>query len=259
MSSNEVVIALTLDDGPHAGGEKINLTRRINETLKNRRIAAGFFVQAQVPYRFNSTGEDVIRELYRASHSIQIHTGSPEDHELYTKRVAKSAYDINGDKKVDAQDGLNALHSDMKYAKKAINAAITKGGKNAQSVPRYARAPTGMLGDTNTKKKILDTLKSEDLAHVFWDVDSGDNRSPRPDRDTVVKNLEGDIKKALTAKDKSYLVVLFHDINPITMENLSHYITKIEMAVRTHGRVPRFTTSREELHEIFDKISSGQQ
>ena len=53
--------------------------------------------------------------------------------------------------------------------------------------------------------------------------------------------------------------MLFHDINPITTNNLSHYITKLEMAVKNQGRMPRFTTNREKLHEIFDKISSEKQ
>ena len=143
MPSNEVVIALTFDDGPHAASDKDNFTLKINDFLKQNKIAAGFFVQAQVSYRLNAKGEEVIRTLYKAGHSIQIHTGSPEDHELYTKRVAKNAYDINGDKKVDARDGQNALHSDMKYAKKAISAAIAKVSGNSQAVPQYARAPPG--------------------------------------------------------------------------------------------------------------------
>ena len=127
-----IPIVLTFDDGPHAAA-------------------------------------DVIKRVSDLGHVIAIHTGSDDDHASHTKRVAASAYDVDGDKK---PDGMNGLESDLIRAKAQIQ-KVLRG-----NAPSFVRA-VGLARN----EAVNSTYSRVGLKHIGVNVDSKDNDFPgRPRR-----------------------------------------------------------------------------
>ncbi len=242
-----IQIVLTFDDGPHtAGKDTKNYTREIATVLKNRKIVGAFFIQANAKDRFREkVGKDVTKEVSELGHVIAIHTGSKEDHTSHSVRVAKPAYDVDGDSK---PDGLNALESDLISAKSEIQKVLG-------TAPRFVRA----VGLENLTDKMRDTYNRVGLKHIGVNVDSKDNTKPDKKKHApapvVMQTLEsGDwsVPNAIKNKRAQHLIVLFHDINGTTAASLGTYIDTIKQAVEASDRKAEFTSSTKAVIDIFD-------
>jgi peptidoglycan/xylan/chitin deacetylase (PgdA/CDA1 family) len=237
-----ISIVLTFDDGPHAAAGKgvKNYTIEIATLLKSRNIVGAFFIQTHVGHRFGGVaGKDVIKKVNDLGHVIAIHTGSDDDHASHTKRVATSAYDVDGDKK---PDGMNGLESDLIRAKAQIQKVL---GGNA---PSFVRA-VGLARN----EAVNGTYSRVGLKHIGVNVDSKDNEPPRPTSQVVMRTLESGRQSVGTAikAGAPHLIVLFHDINNTTAVSISSYIDTITAAVKAAGQTPEFTASTKALTDIF--------
>jgi hypothetical protein len=126
-------------------------------------------------------------------------------------------------------------------------------------VPKYVRAVGGELAAPRTLfggGKVRQVYDKFSLKHIAWDVDSHDNKPPRPDATKVAGNLAAGVAAAL-ADGKSDLVVLFHDINDVTAGNLAKYIEALANAVQVEGRSGAFARSREEIDTLFSRRHDG--
>jgi len=237
-----IPIVLTFDDGPHAAAGKgvKNYTINIATLLKSRNIIGAFFIQTHVSHRFGGdAGKKIIKAVSDLGHVIAIHTGSDDDHASHTKRVAASAYDVDGDKK---PDGMNGLESDLIRAKAQIQKLL---GTNA---PRFVRA-VGLARN----EAVNSTYSRVGLKHIGVNVDSKDNDVSRPTSQVVMQTLDSgrhSVRAAIMA-GALHLIVLFHDINNTTAVSISSYIDTITAAVRAAGRTPAFTASAKGVMDIF--------
>lgn len=245
-------IVLTFDDGPHAAEDSQTLL--IAKELANQKCVGTFFVQTGISYRMaNPTGSSIVSTLYKQGHLIGIHTGVPNDrldHVNYVRRYKMKAWDVNGDKQITKEaDGVNALESDLRSAKQKILLATGKGVS-------YVRATGGDRGDCTMKANINRIFSQLALKHVLWNVDSGDStrdaNGKSPSAERILANLRDRIPKY---KDKSALVILFHDINAVTANHIAQIFQEIRKTVRSVGATPDFVTTRAEMAAIFDTPS----
>lgn len=226
----ETVIRLTFDDGPETDNgysQKILDSLAANPAENN--IKATFFVQTHVEYRGGSpAGQAMMTAEHDAGHHVEVHTGSTEDHIDHTVRVEEPPYDVDGD---GSADGQNALESDMIRAKSRI---LDLTGQ----IPVYVRPPY-----LSYNSKVLDTYQRVSLTMQLWDVDSGDS-------DETCQISVDCIKDKLTTQiqffidpyiGKQDLIVIFHDIQPITANNLGAFLKAIQDAVQHKGRNVRFS------------------
>jgi hypothetical protein len=72
--------------------------------------------------------------------------------------------------------------------------------------------------------------------------------------DTVNQNIHEGIERCI-ASGKNPLVILFHDINSQTAENLEEYLANICIAARRLGKTVEFPTSPERIIEILNEKS----
>jgi peptidoglycan/xylan/chitin deacetylase (PgdA/CDA1 family) len=206
--------ALTFDDGPHTGELKksTNLTEKVLDDLKAEGIKAAFFIQTGVSYRgANAAGETLVKRMQTDGHTVGVHTGSTIDHKLHT---------------TSAKDGT--LEKELESAKTYIN---TQTGSN----PTLVRPPTGAFN-----KDVSSIYAKTNLQNLMWDID-GDQG----------KNLTLDILKSrldiglATAKSKGWkpwsqklsskIVILYHDIQKGTANNLRALIQYIRDKVKALG------------------------
>jgi peptidoglycan/xylan/chitin deacetylase (PgdA/CDA1 family) len=226
----KITLVLTFDDGPHATGDSPNNhTLKVLNVLENNStqssIKAAFFVQTEVQHRkISAPGLQAVKTAYQKGHLIAIHTGSTKDHAEHWKRVTELAYDVDGDKK---PDGATGLESDMLKAKQHILSAVGEKAKYVRAVGGQLNEPWSIFG----RGKVVATYKKCNLKHIDWDVDSHDNQKPRPAPEQVKKNLQEQVSSAILG-GKREIVVLFHDINGTTADNLATYIYHLSVAAR---------------------------
>jgi peptidoglycan/xylan/chitin deacetylase (PgdA/CDA1 family) len=202
--------ALTFDDGPHAAdlGKGINRTEKVLDTLKAKGIKAGFFVQTGVSYRGASTvGRQLIARMHTEGHKVGIHTGGTTDHELHT-RAQKAG----------------RLESELEYAKKFIS-------KETGETPTLVRPPTGALD-----KDVSATYATVSLTNLLWDMDGDQGK------DLALKTLKDRIEsEMMKVQSNSWkpstpspnIVVLYHDIQKGTADNLTALIEHIKTTTNT--------------------------
>jgi peptidoglycan/xylan/chitin deacetylase (PgdA/CDA1 family) len=196
---------LTFDDGPHAAalGKGSNRTEKVLDTLKKESIGAGFFVQTGVSYRGDSTvGRQLIQRMHKEGHKVGIHTGGTADHELHTK--AEKAGRLTGE-----------LEAAKKYIK-------TETGEDAKLV----RPPTGAFN-----KAVEATYKKVSLTNFLWDMDGdqGADLSLKVLKDRVKSEmLKVQAKGWKPSTPSSAIVVLYHDIQKGTANNLAALIAQIK-------------------------------
>ena len=243
----DVKILLTFDDGPHAASGANNLSRTIFHTLNSNGIIAVFYIQPRVaPHRMASAeGVKVVQEANGVGsvyeHIIEIHTAGTVDHQKHWVKP-------------------DLLSHDLPKAVVAIE-------KVTNRRPKTIRAVGLELANPKATKKVREAMEKRTreiyaaslLGHMGINVDSYDNtraywvegsRLPRrPKPNEVCEALRKGIAFALTSGPQ-HLVVLFHDINKTTAENLGAYITEIRTAVTAAGHTPSFTASRNEA-ELF--------
>ena len=238
-------VVLTFDDGPHVEewGQGRNYTEKVVERLKanviQKDIKAVFFVQTHAPGRGGTTmGREIIAAVAKRGHVIGIHTGSSVDHASHRKRVVARPFDVNGNGLIDRGDGANGLEGDMIQAKARIS-------ELTGSIPAYVR-PT--YGERN--HAVRAAYERQALKMILWDIDSGDNTGSPP-VDTVNRSIHEGIERCIAA-GKSELIILFHDINSRTAENLEEYLANLCIAARRLGKTVVFPTSPERVIEILD-------
>lgn len=247
-TANVLEVVLTFDDGPHVEewGRDRNYTEKVIRTLKEnliqKDVKAVFFVQTHAPGRGGTpVGREIIAAVAKQGHVIAIHTGSFVDHASHRKRAAARPFDVNGNGTIDGGDGASGLESDMIQAKVRIYGLTGR-------VPAYVR-PT--YGERNETVKAV--YERQALGMILWDIDSGDNTGSPP-VDTVNQNIHEGIERCLAA-GKSQLVILFHDINSRTAENLEEYLANICIAARRLGKTVAFPTSPERIIEMLNTKS----
>jgi hypothetical protein len=161
-------------------------------------------------------------------HVLAIHTGSLKDHRCHKARVAQPA---------DIVNTANGLDSDMVRAAPAIQGV-------SGSAPKFVRATFGY-----TNSACMTVYGTRGLKHVMWDIDSTDSHEGAT-QGTVSAALDAETKAKVTA-GATELIYLFHDINPITSENLKAFIGSIDAAVRAKGHTPRFLAQGAEIEALL--------
>jgi peptidoglycan/xylan/chitin deacetylase (PgdA/CDA1 family) len=242
---DRIEVILTFDDGPHVQplNRGKNHTEQVVRGLKNNilqeEIKAVFFVQTHAPGRGGTpTGMNVISVLAKEGHVVGIHTGSRVDHASHRQRVTARPYDADGNRVIDAADGLNGLESDLIRAKAKIHGLTG-------SVPLYVR-PT--YGERNSR--VTDTYERQGLQMILWDIDSGDNLGSSS-VDIVNQNIDEGMRRCVAA-GKGQVVVLFHDINSRTTDNLEEYLGNICISAKRLGKTVVFPTSAARIIEILN-------
>jgi peptidoglycan/xylan/chitin deacetylase (PgdA/CDA1 family) len=201
--------SLTFDDGPHteALGSGRNRTENVLDTLKERSIRAGFFVQTGVRFRMASLiGRALVARMHAEGHKVGIHTGGPESHELHT--TAQEAGRLEGEL----------------IAGKAAIKQVTG------SEPTLVRPPERKFNEA-----VEATYTKVGLTNLLWDidVDQGMNKS----LPVLKKRVEAGIADVRgrgwkTTTPSPTIVVLLHDIQQRTAENLGAVIDHIKTTVK---------------------------
>jgi peptidoglycan/xylan/chitin deacetylase (PgdA/CDA1 family) len=205
--------ALTFDDGPHAArlGTHQNLTERVLDTLHDKGVRAGFFIQtaaldAEGHAMRGSTpvGRQLVRRMHTEGHTVGVHTGGTIDHELHTR--AEAAGRLEGE-----------LQSASAYIHAETGAA-----------PTYVRPPTG-----RSNPAVLATYQRVGLQNLLWDVDG----------DQGANHTAAELRQRLTAGLTEVhgrqppwsghtpvapkIVVLYHDIQRGSATNIGDLIDRI--------------------------------
>ncbi|MEF8866245.1 MAG: DUF4157 domain-containing protein [Salinibacter sp.] len=209
--------SLTFDDGPHVAplGKGKNLTERVLDTLKQKGIKAGFFVQTHVQYRGgHRIGQKLIARMDREGHTIGVHTGGKKGHEPHP----------------EAQEA-GRLKSELKAAKERIK-TVTDSESEEGTEPTYVRPPHGDIGDEPaTKKAVKQTYESTGLTNLLWDIegDKGGSLS----LDELKENFQTGLKKVRdrdwegTTSAAPKIVILYHDVREGTANNIGAIIDYI--------------------------------
>lgn len=238
-------VVVTFDDGPHVEewGRGRNHTekviKRLEDNVIRKDIKAVFFVQTHAPGRGGTTsGREIIAAVAKRGHVIGIHTGSFADHASHRKRAIARPFDVNGNGVIDRGDGANGLESDMIQAKARISDLTGH-------IPAYVRPTYGERNDA-----VRAVYERQALKMILWDIDSGDNTGSPP-VDSVNQNIHEGIERCI-ATGKSELIILFHDINSRTAENLEEYLANVCIAARKLGKTVVFPTSPDRIIEILN-------
>ncbi len=242
---NIIEVVLSFDDGPHAASPDSgrNYTQTVFAALKDnvlqKDIRAVFFVQTHAPGRgATPIGQDMISMLAKGGHVIGIHTGSKADHASHRARATAAAYDVNGNRVLDAADGANGLESDMIRARARVKKLT---GRDCLYVrPTY--------GERN--RSVRSTYRRQGLKMILWDIDSADNTGS-PSVDGVNFNLYEGMRRCVNA-DLKQIIILFHDINSRTALNLEEYLGNICISARKLGKTAVFPTTTERVMEILN-------
>jgi peptidoglycan/xylan/chitin deacetylase (PgdA/CDA1 family) len=226
-----VRVLLTFDDGPHAAVDGDNRTAKALNTLSAKNCIAVFFVQTRAENggkairMSNPQGAKWTKIAFAAKHLIQIHTGSRKDHQYHTDR-AKAKPDNIGDGLVHD----NGLETDLILAKKAILDLVGE-------EPKYVRS-TYLA--RNSKVDATYVMPKVKLKHIGAHVVSGDAdpwtteekklkiaKRLEHRRDVVLRQLSERIKNAVNG-GATDLIVLFHEMHPVTVKYLSDFIDQIK-------------------------------
>jgi peptidoglycan/xylan/chitin deacetylase (PgdA/CDA1 family) len=163
-----VKVVLTFDDGPHNSALGQNRSVRIATQLNGLGIAAAYFIQSAVPYRMGSkSGVDAVKAINgpvgSATHVIEIHTGSRDDHVKHWKRWK-----------------AGQLQTDLTAAKSDIQSACGRVPKSVRAVGLELCNPADTVAVQNqTKAAILQTYQDVALRHIGINLNSFDNTSQK--------------------------------------------------------------------------------
>ncbi|HEU4561277.1 MAG TPA: DUF4157 domain-containing protein [Longimicrobium sp.] len=197
--------SLTFDDGPHTSalGKGNNRTEKVLDVLKSHGIKGAFFIQTGVTHRGNNpVGRALVKRMQAEGHKVGIHTGGTADHELHTT-AAKAG----------------RLESELNDAKSYVK---TQTGEDATLV----RPPTGAFNPA-----VSAIYAKTGLTNLLWDMD-GDQGKSLGLADLKTR-IESEMKKVQARKWKPStpsptIVVLYHDIQKGTADNLSALIAHIK-------------------------------
>jgi peptidoglycan/xylan/chitin deacetylase (PgdA/CDA1 family) len=227
-----IEIALTFDDGPDGRSSANNCTRKVLDVLAApvplAPIKAAFFIQTHAPNRLpDPEGRQFAERAHAEGHVLAIHTGSFEDHACHKNRVLAQA---------DIPQTTNGLDSDMKRAKDAIQGI-------AHAMPRFVRATYGY-----TNQACMNVYAARQLLHIHWDIDAEDRAGQTPG--AINQRLRDRTQAQLNA-GRRQLIYLFHDIQPVTGDNLRSFIQTIYDTVMDAGHSPGFCASASGLTALL--------
>lgn len=245
-----VKVLLTFDDGPHNATLGQNRSVKIATQLNGLGIVAAFFIQTAVPYRMGSKGgvqaiKTVNGAVGSETHVIEIHTGSREDHVKHWKRLK-----------------AGQLQTDLDTAKSDIQSACGRLPRSVRAVGLELSNPADTVAiQTQTKAAILQIYSGGALRHIGINLNSFDNtsqkwkgakRNRRPTAAEVESLLRKGVAYALRSGPRE-LIVLFHDINRTTADNLASYVTAIQNGVSDWNNTytASFTSTRVEVENLL--------
>lgn len=208
------VFALTFDDGPHTAElhAKKNLTEKVLDVLKQEGIKGAFFIQTGVDYRGdNKIGRELVKRMSDEGHVVGVHTGGTIDHELHTTAEKK------GTLKNELESGKKYIHDET--------------GKDAT----FVRPPTGAFN-----KDVSKTYTDVGLKNLLWDIDGDQGKNL--DIGVLESRLDAGLGEAQThgwkpwvQKASSKIVILYHDIQKGTANNIAELIKYIRDSVKKLG------------------------
>ncbi len=285
-----IPILLTFDDGPAPAR-----TNRIIQALKTANsgaaVKAAFFVQTRACTTkrrpktdfTNCSAYSLVLPLQRLrmstnggkasvvaaqqdGHVIAIHSGSLLDHYPHCCRVMEPADSIVP---LAPPVPANGLESDLRLAMHDIELATRP--------TEYVRATGLAFGNDTQKARMNETYQRLHLRHIGVNVDSRDaditgnvdaeNKKRPPGKKLtlaqkrqevaarILKQLDANVKQALQ-HPYDHLIVLFHDINPTTVERLVDFVTAIKSAVVSLGHTAAFPTNRNEAESILQSAKA---
>ena len=154
-----------------------------------------------------------------------------------------------------AMDGPDTHHRDNYHTNitaAELRAQMDRGktfiSANA-NIPRWVRPPAGVH---NSSVRAIYSEKNLDL--VMWDIDPEDWNSDAPDG--VLTRIDTEVTRKLNA-GKTELVVLFHDIQKNTANNLDDYLDKIEEVINREGCSVKWILNLDEITGILDGQFGG--
>lgn len=202
--------ALTFDDGPHVadlgGGE--NLTENVLDTLQEKNVKAGFFIQTGVSYRgAHPIGKQLVKRMHKDGHVVGVHTGGTKDHERHT-----------------TTNTAGRLEKELNAGKAYIK-------EQTGEDPKYVRPPEGVYDKPESA-----VYAKVGLTNLMWDIDGDQGKNL--DKATLEKRLDNGIAKMIadkwvaTTTSKPKIVVLYHDIQSGTSKAIGSLIDYIRKKVK---------------------------
>jgi peptidoglycan/xylan/chitin deacetylase (PgdA/CDA1 family) len=213
-------IHFTFDDGPHTA-----LTPRVLDTLKVENVPATFFISADnMPGgKENSANRRkyaLLDRMLDEGHLIGSHTFHHIEHN----------------------------HSDLSPAEVRENIQLASDVLRGYESP-ILRLPYGAGSFSSTSsavternRMVMETVKSEGYTHVGWDIDTNDWSAAR--RATLLPTMLKDICQECKRHKDGACVILFHDVQANTVENLKDWIRAVK--AEGHQFVPLQNDSRYE-------------
>lgn len=217
--------SLTFDDGPHSAelGTGTNRTEKVLDTLRDRGIQGGFFVQTAAvtdtgaPFRGSSAnGKILIKRMHDEGHKIGIHTGGRADHEDHP--VAQKA---------------GRLESELSAAKTFLKDVT--GEETTLVRPPHGAVKLPVKGKEKQDVGVLEIYKTLSLTNVLWDMDG--DQGMNLGLETLKTRIDAEMAKvknrgwAPTTPSPS-IVVLYHDIQSGTANNLGALIDHIKLTTK---------------------------
>lgn len=233
-------VSLTFDDGPHT-----TLTPKVLDVLEAEKVKGTFFVLGEhlkggKGNPANATKFKILDRMKNSGHKIGSHTYSHLRHpDLSEETIMDNIYKSN-----QVLQGYLSPVLRLPYGAGAFKSS-----------------------DPKVQKKnafVMQTVKDAGFKHVLWDIDTNDwDPKKRP---TILPTMLNDICK------KKGGVILFHDIQVNTVENLQswiraikaegHQIVGLEKFVPEANIPPEFcdlptTPAVDELEQLLRKINKN--
>jgi peptidoglycan/xylan/chitin deacetylase (PgdA/CDA1 family) len=202
--------SLTFDDGPHSArlGTGSNRTERVLDTLRNKGIQAGFFIQTaavdaegHAMRGSTSVGRALVARMQSEGHVVGVHTGGTRGHELHASAQA-----------------AGRLATELTAASSYISS-------ETGSAPHWVRPPTG-----RTNPAVLATYRAVGLENLLWDIDGDEGRNLG--LPALSQRVTAGIQDVMartpawrgTTPVAPKIVVLYHDIQAGSSDNLGTLI-----------------------------------
>lgn len=189
-------VHFTFDDGPHS-----TLTPKVLDILKEEKVPATFFVLGE---RFaggksnpsTKTAYAILDRAKKEGHKIGSHTYSHINHPKFSEK--------------DVKENIMKPNIPLKdYLSPILR--LPYGGGSFRSSNAEIQQKNDM---------VMRTVKNAGFKHIGWDIDTNDWDAKK--RPTLLKTLLADICK------KKGGVVLFHDIQKNTVDNLQSWIKAVK-------------------------------
>jgi peptidoglycan-N-acetylglucosamine deacetylase len=211
-------IHFTFDDGPDT-----NLTPRVLNTLQAENVPATFFISADnMPGgRENSANRrkyELMDRMLDEGHLIGSHTFHHIEHNQSTLTSEEVRENIQM-----ASEVLRGYESPI--------LRLPYGAGSFRSTSPSVQARNNM---------VMETVRSEGYTHVGWDIDTNDWSAAR--RPTILPTLLKDICQECKRHKDGACVILFHDVQANTVENLQAWIRAVK--AEGHQFVPLQNDSR---------------